>query len=378
MMAFAVFRRCLREQLRDRWSLVLSVTTAAFFVALYWSLTGGGSTTYRLMVLDRDATSESRGAIAALREMKYATGQSMLEVVATGDREQAVARIRDREALALVVLEPGFARALGHPDPTAQAPTVTFVGDLTHPLYVIAVVMANSTLESYGRTVSGAGAPVRVAEEALGGSADRTEFEGYVPGLLIVAIVMGIFAAAMSIAREVEAGTLKRLALTRMTAFDYLAGTSATQVLIAVLSLLCAFGTAAALGFRSAGPLWLAVLVGAVTSLAVVGMGLVVACLARTVTRAFLIANVPLMLLMFFSGAIYPLPKVVLFRLADHTVGLWDILPSTHAVVAMNKVLSLGVGPTDLGYELGALVGLSALYYAVGVWMFRRAHLAPA
>jgi ABC-2 type transport system permease protein len=54
---------------------------------------------------------------------------------------------------------------------------------------------------------------------------------------------------------------------------------------------------------------------------------------------------------------------------------LFDSLPPTHAAVALNKVLSLGAGMDDIVYELSAMTVLSLLYFAAGVWLFRRMHL---
>jgi ABC-2 type transport system permease protein len=90
------------------------------------------------------------------------------------------------------------------------------------------------------------------------------------------------------------------------------------------------------------------------------------------------VANVPFILLMFFSGAIYPFPKVEVFEVGTRTVGLWDILPPTHAVVALNKILSLGSGLSDVIYELVSLLVLSVVYFAVGVFLLTRTHLRPA
>ncbi len=133
--------------------------------------------------------------------------------------------------------------------------------------------------------------------------------------------------------------------------------------------------TAWALGFRSQGPMWLAIVVGAVTSVSIVGVGLIIASLSRTVTQAFLIANFPLALFMFFSSAVFPVPRVTLFTVAGRAIGLYDILPPTHAVVALNKVLTLGAGLGDVIYELAALLILSVVYFAAGVWLFSRTHL---
>jgi ABC-2 type transport system permease protein len=216
---------------------------------------------------------------------------------------------------------------------------------------------------------------VEVVEVPLGASAARSEFEAYVPGLLVFSVIMLIFQASMAITREVEAGTLRRLQITRMTAFEFLGGTSLGLSLTGVASILLTFAVALAVGFHSQGPLWLAVLVGLLTSLSMVGMGLIVAALSRTVTQAFLIANFPLAFCMFFSGAMYPMAKVAAFTIAGHTIGLFDILPPSHAVVALNKVLTLGAGLGDITFELGALLILSILYFAGGIWLFQRMHL---
>jgi ABC-2 type transport system permease protein len=182
----------------------------------------------------------------------------------------------------------------------------------------------------------------------------------------------------MTVAREVEAGTLRRLKLTRMTALDLLGGITLALMLVSVLAVVLTVLTAVALGFRGEGALGAAVLVGALTSLSVVGIGLVVACFAKSVAHAFVIANFPLGLLMAFSGVMFPIPRVPLFNLAGRPIGLYDILPATHAVAALNKLFTLGAGLGELGYELAALAVLSLAYFAAGVYLFQRTHLRPA
>ncbi|MCC6526872.1 MAG: ABC transporter permease [Polyangiaceae bacterium] len=384
MRALSVVRKTLVEQLRDPWSLVLAVSTAPFFVVLYFLITGGGSTTYPVMVLDHDRPvaladgselAAGRAVVAAMGDVKYSNGQPMLRVSEPADRAAADAALRDRDASALVIVPEDFsARLLGRGAGDARA-GVTFVGDLSNASYSIAMMMGLLAVDGVVSQAVGAEAPYRVDEEALGSSGARTEFENYVPGLLVISIVLLLFTAAMAVAREVEAGTLSRLKLTRMSAFDFLFGVSAVQFAIGVLGMLATFGVAVALGFRSQGPIAAAIVVGCMTALGVIGVGLVVACFARTVTRAFLAANLPFMLLMFLSGAVFPLPKPVLFRTGAHAVGLFDFLPPTHAVVAFNKILSLGASFGDVAWELGWLTALSALYFAVGVWLFHRTHL---
>ena len=212
-------------------------------------------------------------------------------------------------------------------------------------------------------------------EEPLGASAARSEFETYVPASLIFAVIMLIFIASMSVAREIETGTLKRLQLTPISSLDVVGGVSGALILIGVLAITLAFLVAELCGFRSQGPLWVAILVGAVASLSVIGLGMIVASFTRTVSQAFIVANFPMALMMFFSGVIYPLPKVTVFTVGARELGLYDILPPTHAVVALNKVLTLGAGVDEILYELSALTILSVLYFAIGVVLFKKFHL---
>jgi ABC-2 type transport system permease protein len=249
-------------------------------------------------------------------------------------------------------------------------------GDLTNPYYPVAVILATSAVESYVQQVTGHFRPLQYAEEPLGGSGARTEFETYVPGLFIFAIVMLVFIASMTVAREVEAGTLHRMKITRMKSFELLGGVGLSLVIIGLIAEILALATAFALGFQSHGPLWVALLIGAVTSVAVIGVGMVVAAFSKTVAQAFIIANFPLALFMFFTGAVFPIPSVFLFDVAGRSISLYDFLPPTHAVVALNKVLTLGVGVNEILYELVMLLILSAVYFAAGSWLFRRRHLA--
>jgi ABC-2 type transport system permease protein len=160
-----------------------------------------------------------------------------------------------------------------------------------------------------------------------------------------------------------------------MNSFDLLGGISLALVLVGAASVALSFAVALALGFRSQGPLWVAILVGAVTSLSVIGIGMLVASFTRTVSQAFVVANFPLGLMMFFSGAMVPVPAVRLFTLAGHTISLYDILPPTHAVIALNKILTQGAGISGVAFELSALMILSLLYFVTGAWLFDRLHL---
>jgi ABC-2 type transport system permease protein len=386
MRFLSVFIKSMKEHLRDPLVLSLSLAFAPFFVLLYGMFFPSETTTYVLLVENNDIpvqlTDETSLAcgedlVEALENMSYQGGNPILDVDLISDRDSAERRIYDRDADALLIIPEDFSSSILETAEGIQSEPaeVTFSGDLTSQTYIIAAVMADAALDEYVTSVTAQPSPVRVSEIALGVSSERSEFEIYVPGLFIFAVVMLIFQASMAIAREIENGTLRRLQISRMTALEYLGGTTTALIVIAVAQVLLTFLAAETMGFRSHGALWLAILIGVLTSLSIIGTGMLVACLSKSVSQAFIIANFPLTLYMFFSGAIYPVNSVPLFTLGERTISLFDFLPPTHAVVAMNKVFNLGVGVDGIIYELTALAVLSVLYFAVGVWMFNRTHL---
>ena len=146
-------------------------------------------------------------------------------------------------------------------------------------------------------------------------------------------------------------------------------------MLIAILEVLITFGTALALGFRSQGALWSAIVIGIITSFSIIGVGMIVASFSKNVSQAFVIANFPFGFFMFLSGAAFPVPMGSMFTLWGRDFHLVDLLPPRHAVMALNKVFTLGANLNQVWFELAALFLLSFLYFALGVWLFRQMHL---
>jgi ABC-2 type transport system permease protein len=375
---WSVFRKTALEQLRSIWDLLLVLILIPGFIFMYWSFMGGGSTSYKLLVVNHDSGTCQAGErnsscaeqiVDAISKLQYASGAEMLKVEYLSDRNEAEAILRNRGAAALIIFPPDFTTSLNRLE---EPSTVTFVGDLTNPYYSVAAIFANAVLDDYTRQIASQPRPVLVAEEMLGHSVGRTEFELYVPGLLIAAVTMILFSVAIAVAREVESGTIRRLQLTRLTSFELLGGISLVYILLGLLSIVLSFITAYALGFRSQGPMWAAVLISVLTAVASIGVGIITACFSRTVARVAIIANFPLLIMLFFSGAVFPMPQITLFTVGEKAIRLFDLIPQTHAVLALNKILSLGAGLGDVVYEMIALLVLSAIYFLLGGLLFKK------
>lgn len=385
MRLLAVAGKSLREQARNPWVPLLAIGLGPFFVLLIWAFfPSGGSTTYPVVVVNSDAGATVHGsvvrsgdqAVAGLRALTHDTGVPILDVRPVADLDQAQAEIEAHRAVAFVELPASFTRSLLAARGTSSAVPVKLGGDLGSPLYPVVAIMVADGLDRFVRQETGRTALLELTEVPLGASGSRTEFELYVPGVLVFAIGLMMFAAAMSLAQETEAGTINRLVRTPVGAVGLLGGITAVQVLVGLAAGLVSLGTAVLLGFRSAGPLWLAIPIWTLTSLSVIGLGLLVAAFTRSVAQAFLVANFPFGLFMFLSGTMFPVRGVPLFTAGGHEVNLLDVLPPRHAVNALTSVFSFG--STAIGYELIMLTVLSVGYFLLGAWAFHSRHLRVA
>jgi ABC-2 type transport system permease protein len=379
--------KCCREQKRDLWVLGLSITFAPLFVVIYYIMTGGtGSTSYSVLVINHDqpvhvasGTSLAAGEqiIQGLRVLSYKNSNPLLKVSQTEDQPGAESKVRDRQAAVLLIIPQDFSATISayHAGDKTASTQVTVKGDLTNPYYTVASVMVMTVIDSYVSNATHAPRPVLLNEVPMGVSSSRSEFENYIPGLLVMAVILMVFQSAMTPARDIEAGTIRRLRLTWISSFEYLGGLSIWMILVASLSILITFATAVALGFRSQGPLGLAILIDIFAALSVIAIGLIVACLSKTVSHAFVIANFPLGFLMFLTGAAFPLPRPTLLILFGHSISYADFLPPTHAVIALNKIFTLGAGLQDVYFEIFALVLLTTLYFCIGVWLFQHTQM---
>ena len=386
MRLLSVFRKTLLEQTRDWASLSMVLVLCPFFVVLYWLMTGGGTTSYKVLVmnLDRGTDVEGRGRVfegenvlAALREIRYKNGAAILRVETINNRAGANAQLENRYAAALLIIPEEFSKALhGEMDaPTASRPAVILAGDAANPAYMIASALMLTAADAVGRAVSGREPPVGWKEEFVGTGLPRTEFELYVPGLIVLTIILLIFTTALPVVREREDRTLRRLRVSCLTSLDFLGGISLTQIVMGAAAVGLTFLTATALGFTSNGSLAAATVICVLSVGSVIAFGLMTACFCKNATAVLTIGTLPFFLLMWFTGAAMPIGRVNLFTVGARQIAVNDILPLTHSVVALNKILSFGATLADVGYEIGMIVVPTAAYFAAAVWIYNRTQL---
>lgn len=364
----SIAEKTAKELFRNRRSLILALGLPVAFMLIFGFAFGGGNdgTTYKAVVLDQDHGAVAAQYLGALRGLQYGDGTPIFALSDATGLEQGLDVVKRGDATLLLVLPPGMSGSSRTP--------VAMHGDPSSAGYQTAAGIAESALLRFNGNLR------LTAQRQAVTSADLSAFDFIAPGLMVFAIVNMAPQAAATLTREVENRTLTRLRLTRARAWDILGGVSLGQMAVSLLALLLMFAAAALMGFHFRGPgqVGLAVLVALVSVLAVMGVGMVIASFARKTDQAAGLGVLVAVPASFLSGAFFPVPEVGLFRLGDRVVQIYDVLPTTHAVRAMRKVLTLGQGFADVTSELAALLVLSVLFFLVGVALYRRAHLRPA
>jgi ABC-2 type transport system permease protein len=366
----AIIKKALIMQFRDFWALLLTILSAPFFILIYFLMTGGGSTTYNIhyWYADKsDALTSGKQLLSELSAVKYTNGKTSLKIFETDDTASVKTLIKNRKTDLLLIIPQGFADSLRK----GKIPVFYIFGEAGNPKYSIAAIFALSGIESVIQKLSANKPLYTFQEELMGNSRAKSEFDIYAPGIFIFSIIMLILSASLSIIRDVEDKTMIRLKLTRMTVFDYLLANTIVQWVIGVLSFGLTIWLAVVLGFNSHGSIILIFLVCSLTILSIIAISLILVAFCTNATMIMIVGNFPLFILMFFTGSMIPLPRNEI--IAGFAIN--DILPPTHAVIALNKIFTYGAGIKEIQYELLMLFILSIVYYSAGTYFFKRRHL---
>ena len=385
---YFVFLKSIREQVRDYWILLITISLAPFFVFMYYLMVETETLEFNIILVNEDEGASLSGQplnlgdtlIHYLLQVSADEETSMLHYRVQEERQMGMQSLQQGDADAMVVIPEQLTVTLMNPIlGDAAGAMLELVGDVTDMQYLIGAVWSEELINQFMREASGYGLPVGWKETTLGHSGQRTQFELYVPGIMILAVIMMIFSASAAIVREPEARTLERLKISNLSALEFLGGISLIQVIIAAISLLMTIAVAISLGYTILpGTFWFIMLVAFLTSLSMITFSLIVAAVCRSVRDVAIIGTFPLFILMFFTGAAFPISGGRLFTLAGITFHINGILSPTWAVNALNKVLVRGQAIGDTFPDLAMVLLLTLAYGYIGVWAFRRRHMRAA
>jgi ABC-2 type transport system permease protein len=310
-------------------------------------------------------------------DARYPEGTVLCEVQAENETRAALDRLADGSVDLVVELPEHFSSVLLEYRQGDQPPPVVVktYGNPATTNYFMAVVWSDMIVYEYAVAMTGLSSPLVLQANTISGTDGLSDFELYVPALLTLALIMLMFTAAASWIKEKDKGTIIRLRLSNMTAFEWFSAVSLTQIIVGLLAMLLTFVTAVALGYRTSGSLTAMMVVGLLSSLSIIAISLLVAAFLRTIFDLLTIGCFPFFILMFFSGGMFPLPPLRLFTVGSRSVSINDLLPTTHTITALDRILNHNAGLDDVVLELGAILILTVVFYVAGAWLFTKRHL---
>jgi len=357
-----VFRKSLLEMWREPQLTVLTLLFPLFMLVI----TAIGYSTPKLVthpVLVLGASQPGAGALLErLRVQRYPDGRPMFKVQIEPDSAEAdaTAALKAQAATVLLRLATGADGGL----------RATLVGDATSMRFISASTLLQNLIAPYLEAAAGRPEVVKIAEQPLDLQSAQTDMDLYAPGMMLFAILMLTPQTAMLAAREVRWGTLRRLRLSALRAWELLTGISLAQMVMAAGLVAVMFASAALLGFHNHGPAWLAVGIGLLVSFSAIGLGLMVACVSNSDADAMNIGGVVTMLQVFLSGAFFALPPLTVLTVGTHEISAFDFIPATHGLLALQQVLISGASLSQVAFRLSLTLGLSVVYFGLGVLVF--------
>lgn len=369
-----------KENLREWKVLAMVLLFSPFFLLLMFLFYGGGPTLYTLGIANQDGGRAAAELVEALHDKKGLEGEPIFRLSAISELDVLKKQIKNKTLDIGMLIPPDYSSI--HADAAAQKPFspsgIQFYGSMNNVRYPVAAVMAADEVNKQGLAAAKVTLPAFISESFLEKQLPLNEFEGYVPGLLALAVLMILFTASATIVKESDQKTLIRLKLSRLGVVPFLGAICIVQALIAVCALTLSYWTALGLGYHPAGHFGSIFLVGVISSFSMVSVSLVVASFLNTIFDVLTIGCFPFFILMFFSGTMFPLPQLNLLTVGGHPLGMTDLLPLTHTVNAFNKVLNHGAQLYEIRFELSMIVVLTLIYFIAGLILYQKRKLSRA
>lgn len=193
-----------------------------------------------------------------------------------------------------------------------------------------------------------------------------------VPGITVLFVFLTAQATARSIYDERRTGSFRRLLAAPLGKATLLVGKMLPTLLISIVQIAVIFATGIFIfplldldQLQLGGSPLALVLLVFVVSLCSTGLGVLIAALARTESQIGGLSATILWVMAFIGGSIMPL-----FLVNEFMASIGRLTPHGWANVAFYDLLVRGRDLVDISGALLALLGFTALFFAIGVWRF--------
>jgi len=379
--ALNIARKTIIEAIRDPQLLILFLIFPAMMVYLYFIAYGGGAknlgSTLILLVDNRDRGSLGNDLVARLRSEKF-EGAPLFTVTEINDPREARTILNEWKASALLTIPQDFTARLQAADPSLP-PRLEMLKDPYSDTANFLSTMFEEPMREFITEKTGWAQPQQeVVYEFVEGTGNLNDFQFGIPGVIVFGVCFGILYTAILLVREMVSDAFKRLRLAGVTGWDLIGGITLAQLAVCAAQVAITLAAAYACGLQTSGSVLLLGLFALITCLTAAGCGMITACFSKSDGEAANFAMIFLVPLVFFSGAMYPLPPMPLFTLFGKTVDFAELMPTTFATDAIRRIMIYGDGLTAVWPDLLWLVIDSLILFVLGVALFQRFRLNRA
>ena len=349
----AVAQKEVHQIKRDKRTLALLIIAPLLQLTLLGFAVNMDVDHVKTVVADADRTAESRAFISGLL-----AGDTFERAAETPLNAEAAAQaIVDGRAQMALVVPPGFAAkvAAGHPASVqvladGSDAQRTIVAQNAASAYAMRLSIARLRAHPPPGLARRLGVPEVRARVLYNPTLNSRIY--FVPGVAAtLLLVVTLVVTAMGLAREKEAGTLEQILVTPLHSLALVFGKVLPYAVIGLFDLAVAVAVGAVLfdvPIRGALPVLFTA--GAFYILTTLGLGLLVASVARTQQQAFMAAFFLLLPMVLLSGFMSPVANMPAWI---QPLTLLD--PVRHFVEVLRGVLLKGAGFAELSGQIGAL-----------------------
>ena len=359
--ALAVYRKELRQILRDRRTLLILVFIPALFLLLYGYALNFDIRHIALAVDDRDSSPQSRSVVSAFVNSGY------FDLMATTHSPAEIERLVNlNRARAVLIIPEGFGRDLSS---GLHAPVQVIIdGDNANTATTV-LGYATSLLRTVGAELSPSAivrpaplAPLTV-EPRIWYNPELRSTLFLVPGLIAyIGMITAVASTALSIVREKEFGTMEQVRMAPIGTFSFVLGKTLPYFLISLTSAaLIILASMVLFGLPMRGNWFALLLATSLFLIGALGTGLLISTVADSQQVAFqmalLISLLPTIML---SGFIFPISGMPGFlRAVTYAV------PAKYFLIALRGIVLKGSEVGHLTVPLLALTAYAAAMLAL-------------
>lgn len=192
---------------------------------------------------------------------------------------------------------------------------------------------------------------------------DLSWFDMSAPGIIAVSVLVGVSSIATMFTFERSQGLLRRLDTTPVSRSTILLSGGAAQLIFSAIQVSILFACLPLFQVNIApGANWLLGFgIVMALSLTCIGLGLILAGIAKSTSSAGGLAWIFILPLQFLGGAFFPMSGFVP-----------KLVPTTYAVNAIRSVLIYGMGLAAVWQDILVILGFGAVFTTVGLIIFNK------